>query len=311
MDETLVSVVIPAFNAEKYIGMAIESVLSQTYPDWELIIVDDASTDGTFRVATGYRDSRIKVLKNEKNMGPGLSRNRAIQAANGQWITFLDADDIWKSDRLEALLIEVKGQSGVFVADLVTLCLDKDGQLIPWRVLRLPKLLKGKDSNIVNLEEYLESGAPTIYPLVPCNVVKEMGILFPDVRYAEDLDFRIQLFCAGLQLKVLSSSFYLRRLTPGSLSSKMPADILGLYEKWASDERITPEQRQLFERLKNNAQKSLRYQEFVSYLKRGELSKSFEIAIKDPLVIYKFITGLPSMLRYRVAAYSNHTKPRD
>jgi len=78
VDETLVSVVIPAFNAEKYIGMAIESVLSQTYPDWELIIVDDASTDGTFRVATGYRDSRIKVLKNEKNMGPGLSRNRAI-----------------------------------------------------------------------------------------------------------------------------------------------------------------------------------------------------------------------------------------
>jgi len=129
----------------------------------------------------GYLDSRIKVLKNEKDMGLGLLRNRAIEAANGQWIAFLDTDGIWKVYRLEAHLVEVEGQSGAFVAALVALCFDRDGQLIPWRIVSVPKLLKGRDNNIVNLEEYLESVAPHRLTVSSMQYSIKIGILFSEV----------------------------------------------------------------------------------------------------------------------------------
>ena len=100
----LVSIIMPSYNTENYIAETIQSVISQTYQNWELIIVDDYSMDNTDAVVEKIKDSRIKYIKNEKNLGAALSRNRALREAKGRWIAFLDSDDLWKTNKLERQL---------------------------------------------------------------------------------------------------------------------------------------------------------------------------------------------------------------
>lgn len=97
----LVSIIMPSYNTEKFIKESIDSVLNQTYFNWELIIVDDCSTDNTDSIIGSINDTRIKYLKNDKNSGAAISRNRALREAQGKWIAFLDSDDSWMPDKLE------------------------------------------------------------------------------------------------------------------------------------------------------------------------------------------------------------------
>ena len=98
----LVSIIMPSYNTAEYIAESIKSVIHQTYTDWELIIVDDCSTDNTDdAVAPFLSDARIKYLKNEKNSGAAVSRNKALCEARGKWIAFLDSDDLWLPEKLE------------------------------------------------------------------------------------------------------------------------------------------------------------------------------------------------------------------
>src|SRR3982751_631540 len=91
----LVSVLMTSYNREKYIGFAIESVMASTYQNWELIVVDDCSTDKTLQIAREYekKDKRIRVYLNEKNLGDYPNRNKAASYANGKYIKYIDADD--------------------------------------------------------------------------------------------------------------------------------------------------------------------------------------------------------------------------
>lgn len=97
----LVSIIMPSYNTGRYIAESIKSVQAQTYKNWELIIVDDCSTDNTDEVVAEFNDERIHYLKNKKNSGAAVSRNRALREANGRWIAFLDSDDLWYVDKLE------------------------------------------------------------------------------------------------------------------------------------------------------------------------------------------------------------------
>ena len=102
MEENLVSIVMPSWNTAKYISQSIESVINQTYTNWELIIVDDHSSDNSIDVIQKYLiDKRIKLIVNSRNCGAAISRNRALMAARGEWIAFLDSDDLWHPKKLE------------------------------------------------------------------------------------------------------------------------------------------------------------------------------------------------------------------
>lgn len=101
MDNDLVSIIMPSYNTGGYIKKSVESVLAQTYENWELIIVDDCSTDNTDEVIAQLSDPRIRYLKNEKNSGAAVSRNKALREAKGRWIAFLDSDDLWAPEKLE------------------------------------------------------------------------------------------------------------------------------------------------------------------------------------------------------------------
>ena len=98
----LVSIITPSYNTGRFISKTIESVLAQSYSNWELIIVDDCSTDNTDDIVNQYlSDERIRYIKNEVNSGAAVSRNRALREAKGKWIAFLDSDDLWEQDKLE------------------------------------------------------------------------------------------------------------------------------------------------------------------------------------------------------------------
>ncbi|MGC9351581.1 MAG: glycosyltransferase family 2 protein [Sulfurovum sp.] len=98
-----VTIITPSHNSEKFIAQTIESVLNQTYREWEMIIVDDQSTDNSVKLIDSYvqKDTRIKCIVLEENSGPAVARNRAIEEAKGRYIAFLDADDLWMPQKLE------------------------------------------------------------------------------------------------------------------------------------------------------------------------------------------------------------------
>ena len=105
----LVSIIMPSYNTARFIEESIKSVLAQTYTNWELIIVDDASTDNTDAVVENLkchceRSEAISYLKNAQNSGAAVSRNRALAQAKGKWIAFLDSDDLWTPEKLEKQL---------------------------------------------------------------------------------------------------------------------------------------------------------------------------------------------------------------
>ena len=101
MIDGLVSIIMPSWNTEKFIAETIQSVLDQTYTNWELLIVDDCSSDRTDEVVASFKDDRIKYFHNERNSGAALTRNKAMWEARGEWIAFLDSDDLWMPEKLE------------------------------------------------------------------------------------------------------------------------------------------------------------------------------------------------------------------
>lgn len=99
----LVSVIAPTFNSQKFLEKTINSILDQSYKNWELILIDDASTDNTLQIINTYllEYDNIKLIRNKTNQGAGVSRNKGIVASKGDFIAFLDADDLWKPNKLE------------------------------------------------------------------------------------------------------------------------------------------------------------------------------------------------------------------
>jgi len=102
----LVSIIVPSYNSENFIGMTIDAVLSQTYDNWEMIVVDDFSVDSTIDIVSRYlkNDKRIKLILLDKNCGPAMARNRGIEESRGRYIAFLDSDDYWEKDKLQKQL---------------------------------------------------------------------------------------------------------------------------------------------------------------------------------------------------------------
>ncbi len=118
----LVSIIMPSYNSEKYIAQSIKSVQEQTHKNWELIIVDDCSTDNTIDIINSIKDARIKLIKNKTNKGAAESRNIALRNANGKWVAFLDSDDIWKKEKLEKQINFMKKNNYAFTYTDYRIC---------------------------------------------------------------------------------------------------------------------------------------------------------------------------------------------
>lgn len=118
MDE-LISIIVPVYNAEKFIRETMDCVIAQTYPCWELLLVEDGSRDNSFEIIETYiRDSgeeRIRLICQPENMGAAKARNRGLQEAKGRYIAYLDADDLWLPEKLEHELAFIREKDAAFV----------------------------------------------------------------------------------------------------------------------------------------------------------------------------------------------------
>lgn len=135
MEKSLVSIITPSFNSEKFIADTIRSVQNQTYLNWEMIIVDDCSRDQTVSIIEHFvaNDNRIRFFQLDKNSGAGIAREMALSKAQGDYIAFLDADDLWKPLKLEKQLQFLKDNKAPFTFSFYD-CIDEVGNSLNKRV---------------------------------------------------------------------------------------------------------------------------------------------------------------------------------
>ena len=184
----MISIIIPAYNAEKYLANTIQSVINQTFTDWELIIINDGSTDGTLELINNFqdKDSRIKVFSYE-NAGVAHSRNRGIAKAKSEYIAFLDADDLWTPDKLAMQLKALQENSDAGVVYSWVDYIDEAGKfLYPGSHTTVngdayPKLL---------INNFLENGSN---PLVRREALEKIGNFDVSLPPAEDWDLYLRL----------------------------------------------------------------------------------------------------------------------
>lgn len=125
----LVSIIMPNYNGAKYLQETLNSVLAQSYTNWELLFVDDCSTDNSLEIVQAIQDERIRILKNENNSGAAKSRNYALCEAKGKWIAFLDSDDLWTPEKLEKQIAFMETNAYVFTFTDYAL-VDKEDKII-------------------------------------------------------------------------------------------------------------------------------------------------------------------------------------
>ncbi|UAB76396.1 glycosyltransferase family 2 protein [Mesoflavibacter sp. SCSIO 43206] len=143
--QPLVSIITPMYNSEKFILKTINSVVDQTYSNWELLLIDDGSTDNTIQIVEGFKQkySNIKLLQNSKNLGAAQSRNKGIIEAKGDYIAFLDADDLWKPNKLD-LQIQFMQTHNCDVSFSSYEQIDENGKPLNKLVQAIPKLTYNK-----------------------------------------------------------------------------------------------------------------------------------------------------------------------
>jgi len=131
----LVSIITPIYNTEKFIKLTIQSVQNQTYENWEMILVDDASTDDTVKIISelAKADNRIKLFQLPNNSGNGFARNVALKKATGKYIAYLDADDLWFPMKLEKQIQFLKANNLTFTFSFYD-CIDEEGKTLNRRV---------------------------------------------------------------------------------------------------------------------------------------------------------------------------------
>lgn len=132
-DVGLISIIMAAYNAEKTIEQAINSVLSQTYPDFELLVVNDCSTDKTAMLAEAIvkKDDRVRLISNEKNSGVSYTRKHGLEEASGEWVAILDSDDAWAPEKLEKQ-INLQKKTNADLLFTGSAFMDADGKPIDW-----------------------------------------------------------------------------------------------------------------------------------------------------------------------------------
>ena len=191
MYNPLVSVVMPAFNVERYIAEAVGSVVSQTYENWELLIIDDCSTDGTLKVLEGFDDPRIRILKNDRNRRTSYTRMRGIHEASGEWIAFLDGDDKWDPSKLEKQIRRMNEIDDPVLLFTGSAFMNDDGEMLKY-VMEVPEKITYEEllkqnliscSSVLVKKDVISKYSFPDMPLIHEDFAVWLGIL-KEVNYA-------------------------------------------------------------------------------------------------------------------------------
>lgn len=208
-----ISVIIPAYNAERTILETIASVQQQTFSELEVIVVDDGSTDRTLELIRSVKDERLKIFSYE-NGGVCVARNRGISHATGEFIAFLDADDLWTSDKLEAQLAALQQHPEAGVAYSWTYFMDEQG------ASSSPSESKFFEGNVyaeLLVGDFIYTASN---PLIRSQAIESVGNFDTTLKTCEDWDYWLRL-AARWHFVVVSKHQIFYRRASGSLSSKV------------------------------------------------------------------------------------------
>ncbi|WP_075809308.1 glycosyltransferase family 2 protein [Paraclostridium sordellii] len=226
----LVSIIMPTFNSGKYIEKSIESVIYQSYREWELIIVDDNSSDNTEEIVNRYRliDNRIKYLKFNSNKGAAVARNTAIDIAKGRFLAFLDSDDLWNKEKLD---IQVK-----FMIANNTGFSFTDYELIDDEGISLDKIVKMPQK--LSYEEYLRNTIiQTVTVMIDRNYVNEVKM--PLIRRRQDFACWLNILKTGVVAVSIPKVLAKYRRANNSLSSNKVKAIKGTWYVYREIEKLS------------------------------------------------------------------------
>jgi len=222
----LISVVIPVYNNETTIQETIESVLSQSFSDLELIVINDGSQDSTLKIVSSILDPRLKVFS-YPNAGLAATRNRGVSHASGEYISFIDADDLWTPDKLEAQFKALQVNPQAAVAYSWTDWIDESGQFLrPGGHISV----NGDVFATLLVRDFVESGSN---PLIRTEALAEVGGFDESLPAVEDWDMWLRL-AAGYEFVCVPSPQILYRVSSSSMSSnvwKMEAGSLRVIER--------------------------------------------------------------------------------
>jgi glycosyltransferase involved in cell wall biosynthesis len=206
----LISVILPVYNGEAFLAEAIDSMLAQTFTDFELLVINDGSTDGSAQIIDAYNDARIRHLKNSQNQGLIYSLNKAVAEARGVYVARMDADDIAMPQRLEKQLVFLQRHKVAVVATRVKL-IDADGKPLPsWED-------EWNNVSFQQIKRFLLKDNCLAHPTVMGRT--ELFKAYPyqaNQKYSEDYDLWLRLIAAGYRIEKLEEPLLLHRILPTS-----------------------------------------------------------------------------------------------
>lgn len=227
-----VSIITPSFNSEQYIEETVKSVINQTYNNWEMIIVDDCSSDNTCDVVEELSrgDSRIKLIRLEKNSGAAMARNTALHNSTGKFIAYLDADDLWYPDKLsKQVSFMLKNKYGFTCTSYEVIT--NDGNPL-YKYIHMKDRVDYKGFLVNNLLQ-------TVGIMVDTDIVSKECLEMPNMRRRQDAATWLQVLKSGNDCYGLDEIIAKYRRTDGSLSSNKSKAIKGIWYLYREVEHLS------------------------------------------------------------------------
>ena len=214
-----ISVILPVFNSEDFVRKSIESVLAQTFEDFELIIVNDGSTDSSKDIIDSFKDDRIRLI-NQSNQGPGAARNNALKMAQGRYVMYLDSDDWFTSDALEVAY----GEITKFDADLTFFkMINFDGERYyenDWFELKTLQSFKNRTFKPIETPgSIFDLSVGVCQKIYNRSFLERIDARFPEGIFFEDMPFFYYVFLKAERISIVNRHLYVRRKHTSSITN--------------------------------------------------------------------------------------------
>lgn len=308
MDSPVVSVILPTFNSAATLHAAVNSVLEQSMCKLELIICDDASADNTAELLSKITDPRVRLIKNTSNLGPGKSRDKAIDIARGEWVAFIDADDQWRSERLSLLVEAATDVKADLIFDDILLCHDADRGLIPWRRIHGVKKFNNKCKNasikarFVSHRDYICSPRLIMQPMIRLDFIRQNNITHSSIRFAEDAEYILRLAYFKARFFYVPKAMYLYRITPGSLTAQakdptLMRQVIRECSKWPNWPLSL---RDAFVFKCSELYKNEQLYALKKAIESRGIKNALRLVMTNPLLAFRAIKYIPSQICYQL-----------
>jgi succinoglycan biosynthesis protein ExoO len=309
-----VSIIIPAYNTSKYIARTIESALTQTEQNIEVIVVDDASTDHTVEVVKGFADERLKLLVNERNRGPSYTRNRGLKEARGEWIGLLDSDDWYAPDRIENLLHVADEENADLIAD--DMFWIKDGVKSSKRTTLSKEKISLEKPKQIDAVDFIDYNLSITKPLIKRSFLSKNSLNFNEaLRYEEDLFLFLMCLLNKANFIIIPEAYYFYRLRHNSLMKERlefydQAYYTNLYLLLQECIKRNPELEYSLLKRFVKVKKTRIFYRVRDFYKQGALLRAVVEAVRHPILFLELWGRLPIILNYHLFRHFKISKEK-